>query len=63
MKLLVGGLAAAAAAVAVWAMAQSGLDSHRLPNIAESVLPPHHRSTCERPTCADSWLSAATADM
>ncbi|KAI3431506.1 hypothetical protein D9Q98_004556 [Chlorella vulgaris] len=26
-------------------MAQSGLDSHRLPNIAESVLPPHHRST------------------
>lgn len=43
-------LAAAAAGAAIyWAAAArssgGGMDSHRLPNIIEASLPPHHRTT------------------
>lgn len=47
-------LAAAAAGAALW-WATSGtisMDSHKLPNALEAMLPPHHRST-------ETWRHAA----
>ena len=41
-------LAAAAAGAALWwasGVRSGGMDSHKLPNVLEAALPPHHRST------------------
>lgn len=36
---------AAAAAAALWWPTGGGMDSHKLPNLLEAALPPHHRAT------------------